>query len=155
METRLRLLVVLAGLPEPVVNHVLRDENGGWTYRFDLSWPQVKLALEYDGRQHAEDSRQWVRDVRRRGTWTGAGGACSSPCQWMSSAHQAPRSTGSRSPCGSAAWSSGPATAGASTSPAAAEPAYGATPPVTVITGGWRDAAQGSLQVTVITRRGC
>ncbi|WP_235531320.1 hypothetical protein [Phycicoccus sp. Soil748] len=73
METRLRLLVVLAGLPEPVVNHVLRDENGGWTYRFDLSWPQVKLALEYDGRQHSEDSRQWVRDVRRREDLDGRG----------------------------------------------------------------------------------
>jgi hypothetical protein len=66
METRLRLLVVLAGLPEPVVNHVVRDEEGGWTYRFDLSWPDLKVVLEYDGRQHSESSTQWVRDVRRR-----------------------------------------------------------------------------------------
>ncbi len=73
METRLRLLVVLAGLPEPVVNHVLRDEDGGWTYRFDLSWPELLVALEYDGRQHAESSSQWVRDVRRREDLDGRG----------------------------------------------------------------------------------
>ena len=66
METRLRMLVVLAGLPEPVVNHILRDGTGGWTYRFDLSWPELKVALEYDGRQHAESATQWVKDVRRR-----------------------------------------------------------------------------------------
>lgn len=73
METRLRLLVVLAGLPEPVVNHIVRDENGGWTYRFDLSWPDLEVALEYDGRQHAENSAQWVRDVRRREDLDGRG----------------------------------------------------------------------------------
>ena len=73
METRLRLLVVLAGLPEPVVNHVLRDEDGGWAYRFDLSWPHLRIALEYDGRQHADSSRQWVRDVRRREDLDGRG----------------------------------------------------------------------------------
>lgn len=65
-ETKLRLLVVLAGLPEPVVNHVLRDEDGGWTYRLDLSWPDLLVALEYDGRQHAESTAQWTKDVRRR-----------------------------------------------------------------------------------------
>ena len=73
METRLRLLVVLAGLPEPVVNHVLRDDDGGWTYRFDLSWPHLLVVLEYDGRQHAESSSQWVRDVRRREDLDGRG----------------------------------------------------------------------------------
>lgn len=37
METRLRLLIVLAGLPEPEVNHIIRDEQGAWVYRFDLA----------------------------------------------------------------------------------------------------------------------
>jgi hypothetical protein len=66
METRLRLLLVLAGLPEPVVNHVIRDDLGAWTYRLDLAYPAVRVAVEYDGRQHAESREQWVRDVGRR-----------------------------------------------------------------------------------------
>jgi hypothetical protein len=41
METRLRLLIVLAGLPEPEVNVIVRDENGDWELRFDLCYPQL------------------------------------------------------------------------------------------------------------------
>jgi very-short-patch-repair endonuclease len=66
MESRLRLLIVLAGLPEPEVNHRLRDEVGTTLLRFDLSYPALKLLIEYDGRQHAENEAQWKRDVRRR-----------------------------------------------------------------------------------------
>lgn len=66
MESRLRMLLVLAGLPEPVVNHVEYDEWGRWVRRYDLSWPGLRLAVEYDGRQHAESQRQWERDVERR-----------------------------------------------------------------------------------------
>lgn len=66
METRVRLMIVLAGLPEPVVNHILRDEQGAWVHRLDLSYPELRIAIEYDGRQHAESSEQWVRDVGRR-----------------------------------------------------------------------------------------
>lgn len=66
METRLRMLIVLAGLPEPVVNHQLRDEEGRVLMRFDLSYPSLKLILEYDGRHHAESDQQWGRDLARR-----------------------------------------------------------------------------------------
>jgi hypothetical protein len=65
-ESALRLLIVLAGLPEPVVNHTEYDERGWVRRRFDLSWPAKKLAVEYDGRQHAESQRQWEHDVARR-----------------------------------------------------------------------------------------
>lgn len=66
METRLRLLIVLAGLPEPHVNHIVRTGSGEWIVRFDLSYPWLKLAVEYDGRQHADDTTQWHRDIERR-----------------------------------------------------------------------------------------
>jgi hypothetical protein len=66
MESRLRMLLVLAGLPEPVVNHIEYDESGRWVRRYDLSYPDQRLAIEYDGRQHAESDRQWERDVERR-----------------------------------------------------------------------------------------
>jgi hypothetical protein len=67
MESRLRMLLVLAGLPEPVVNHALRDETTGRVrYRLDLSYPKWRIAIEYDGRQHAENTAQWRWDVQRR-----------------------------------------------------------------------------------------
>ena len=66
MESRLRMLIVLAGLPEPDVNHKIRNEYGDVVMRFDLSYPALKLAVEYDGRQHADDPKQWNRDLERR-----------------------------------------------------------------------------------------
>lgn len=66
METRLRMLIVLAGLPEPVVNHIEYDAKGAWAKRFDLSYPDLLLIIEYDGRHHAEDDHQWGRDIDRR-----------------------------------------------------------------------------------------
>ena len=66
METRLRMLLVLAGLPAPEVNFILRHPDGGWWMRFDMCYPSLKLIIEYDGRQHAEDSHQWLHDLRRR-----------------------------------------------------------------------------------------
>ena len=66
METRLRLLIVLAGLPEPQVNLVFRDEDGTLVRRIDLGYRDHRLGIEYDGRQHAESTRQWQGDIRRR-----------------------------------------------------------------------------------------
>lgn len=66
METRLRLLLVFAGLPEPEVNRKLRDVDGEVRRRFDLSYPVVKVIVEYDGRQHIERIEQWESDLERR-----------------------------------------------------------------------------------------
>jgi hypothetical protein len=66
METRLRMLIVLAGLPEPEVNVRLYNDDGTWRRRFDLCYRRIKLVVEYDGRQHAEDPTQWGRDLERR-----------------------------------------------------------------------------------------
>jgi very-short-patch-repair endonuclease len=66
MESRLRMLLVLAGLPAPEVNFILRHPDGSWWMRFDMCYPSLKLIIEYDGRQHAEDSNQWLHDLRRR-----------------------------------------------------------------------------------------
>ena len=64
-ETRMRLLMVLAGLPEPVVNHPLRRPDGSVEYRLDLSFPDHLLAIEYDGRWH-DTPEQQLRDHARR-----------------------------------------------------------------------------------------
>lgn len=66
METRVRLLIVLAGLPEPSVNVIVRGENGSWRMRFDLCYIYQRLIVEYDGRQHADSPQQWERDIYRR-----------------------------------------------------------------------------------------
>jgi very-short-patch-repair endonuclease len=64
METRLRLLIVLAGLPEPRVNPEVRD--GAFSTRLDLVYLDLRLVIEYDGQQHrADDLDQWDRDNDR------------------------------------------------------------------------------------------
>ena len=73
METRLRLLIVLAGLPEPEVDVKLVDEYGQVYLRADLGYRSVKLAVEYDGRHH-DEPQQRSRDGDRRdefeeGSW--------------------------------------------------------------------------------------
>lgn len=63
-ETQSRLLMVLAGLPEPVCNHPFLV-GGIERFRLDLAWVEAKVALEYDGRWH-EDPEQHEKDERRR-----------------------------------------------------------------------------------------
>jgi very-short-patch-repair endonuclease len=33
--------------------------------RVDLSYPELRIAIEYDGQQHREDLRQWNKDIDR------------------------------------------------------------------------------------------
>ncbi|MDR7253421.1 hypothetical protein J2X46_002406 [Nocardioides sp. BE266] len=66
METRLRMLIVLAGLPEPEVNMTVRLVDGDEVRRFDLCWPEVRVVVEYDGRHHVERVEQWEADLDRR-----------------------------------------------------------------------------------------
>ena len=57
---------MLAGLPEPTVNLIIRGRDGSWRRRFDLAYQHLRLIIEYDGRQHADDDRQWLTDIFRR-----------------------------------------------------------------------------------------
>jgi very-short-patch-repair endonuclease len=65
METRLRLLLVLAGLPRPRAQVALHDERGRFLGRSDLYYPAQRLGLEYDGSTHraslVEDNRRQNR----------------------------------------------------------------------------------------------
>jgi len=62
MESRLRMLIVLAGLPRPEAQVPIHDENGTFLGRPDLFYRTAHLALEYDGETHkhslAEDNRR-------------------------------------------------------------------------------------------------
>lgn len=65
-ETRTRMLIVLAGLPEPKVDHRFYGQDGELLRRIDLAYEQIRLGVEYDGRQHVERKAQWSGDIRRR-----------------------------------------------------------------------------------------
>lgn len=66
MESRLRMMIILAGLLEPDVNVILRGPDGEWQVRFDLCYPTLKLIIEYDGGHHRLDVDQWSSDLKRR-----------------------------------------------------------------------------------------
>jgi len=70
METRLRLLLVLAGLPRPQVQVPLHDDKGHFIGRPDLYYPEQRLALEYDGAIHRETM---TADHRRQNRLINAG----------------------------------------------------------------------------------
>ncbi|OYC97515.1 hypothetical protein CI089_02965 [Microbacterium sp. Yaish 1] len=64
-ETRLRLVLQRAGLPEPELNPELRHASGVFIARLDLAYRRWRVAVEYDGRQHAFDDAQFARDADR------------------------------------------------------------------------------------------
>jgi very-short-patch-repair endonuclease len=58
METRIRLALHFAGLPAPVLQHPVGP------YRLDLAYPDLMVAVEYDGRHHL-DADQALYDLHR------------------------------------------------------------------------------------------
>ncbi|GAA3537040.1 hypothetical protein AFL01nite_11700 [Aeromicrobium flavum] len=64
-ESELRALIVACGLPEPEINAPVIDEVGREVAVVDHLFPRWRFALEYEGRQHAEDVRQFARDIAR------------------------------------------------------------------------------------------
>lgn len=62
-ETRLRLLMLRAGFPLPVAQYRVFDEEG-LIGRVDFAYPELKLAIEYDGLWHAEKG-QFAKDRGR------------------------------------------------------------------------------------------
>lgn len=70
METRLRMLLVMARLPRPGAQVSLHDQEGRFLGRPDLYYPEHKLALEYDGGTHRDSL---VEDNRRQNRLLNAG----------------------------------------------------------------------------------
>jgi hypothetical protein len=63
-ESWIRLMVVEHGLPLPEINWAIRDLDGQLRYRLDLAWPQLRIALEYDG--YAAHAGREAEDRARR-----------------------------------------------------------------------------------------
>jgi len=66
-ETALRLLMILAGLPEPTVNIRICDADGRVRFRIELGDEGARLAIEYDGRWHDAPTQKEHDDARRSG----------------------------------------------------------------------------------------
>ncbi len=70
METRLRMLLELAGLPRPQVQVSVHDDEGRFLGRPDLFYVRHGLGVEYDGGNHRD---RLVDDNRRQNGLVGAG----------------------------------------------------------------------------------
>ncbi|MFI5429494.1 hypothetical protein [Aeromicrobium sp. UC242_57] len=66
METFVRLMLVLARLPEGEPNLNIHDELGTFLARGDLVYAAHLVLVEYDGWQHERDAQQRVHDIGRR-----------------------------------------------------------------------------------------
>ncbi|OMC38825.1 hypothetical protein A5740_01845 [Mycobacterium sp. GA-1841] len=63
-ETWLPLLVVRAGYPPPRTQHPIYNEYGALIGEVDLGWPELKIAMEYEG-QHHTDPDVLRKDIAR------------------------------------------------------------------------------------------
>lgn len=63
-ETRLRLTLIDAGFPVPQTQIPVRRPNGR-RYFLDMGWPELMVAVEYDGEHHRTDRFSFTSDVAR------------------------------------------------------------------------------------------
>lgn len=72
MESVLRWLLHVAGLPAPDLQFAVRSAGGVFVGRADLAWPDRKVLVEFDGNVHRERA-VFVNDVRRQNALVAAG----------------------------------------------------------------------------------
>lgn len=70
METRLRVQLVRARLPEPQLQVELHDTSGRFLGRADLYYPDVRLVVEFDGMNQKD---RMAADLRRQNALLNAG----------------------------------------------------------------------------------
>lgn len=64
-ESLLRVILIRAGLPLPAINHPIVDTESGAAFRSDFAYPELRIALEYQGDYHRSKA-QWRADMIRR-----------------------------------------------------------------------------------------
>lgn len=64
-ETWLRLLLIAAGFPRPVTQIPVLGADGRPRYYLDMGWPELMVAVEYDGEQHRVDRGIYRDDLIR------------------------------------------------------------------------------------------
>ncbi|WP_431813688.1 hypothetical protein [Kocuria sp. cx-455] len=65
METLTRMIALHEGLPPPQLNYPVTVN--GRTFYLDLAWPEFKVAVEYNGRVHAEKVDKYRDEMYRFG----------------------------------------------------------------------------------------
>ena len=83
LEVKVARLLRRSALPQPVRQHWIRIF--GRRYRLDFAWPEVRVALECDGRRYHEFQRD-----RTRGRQLGASGWRVLPVTWADVTHRWP-----------------------------------------------------------------
>ncbi|WP_271178586.1 DUF559 domain-containing protein [Leifsonia poae] len=73
METRLRLALIRARLPEPGVNIAILDSRDSFIGFGDLVYTGARVVVEYDGDHHRSDPAQYSADVDRHWRMQNAG----------------------------------------------------------------------------------
>ncbi len=63
-ESYLRLTLVDAGFPRPQTQ-IAVPRPGGRRYFLDMGWPELMVAVEYDGDHHRADRQTYISDVAR------------------------------------------------------------------------------------------
>ena len=61
------------GLPEPIIQYVVRDADGRLVARCDLAYPQWRIVIEYDSVQEHTGRDALLRDSARRNAITALG----------------------------------------------------------------------------------
>ena len=69
-ESRVRCILVMAGLPEPELNVDIRDEHGFFLACVDMVYPAERVIIEYHGSIH---SSRYAKDVERIAALRAAG----------------------------------------------------------------------------------
>jgi Protein of unknown function (DUF559) len=72
MESVVRWVFHVGGLPVPELQFVLRDGRGAFVARADFAWPAHRVMVEFDGDVHRERD-VFVKDVRRQNLVVAAG----------------------------------------------------------------------------------
>ena len=65
MESRTRVVLVTAGLPEPELNQDVFSPTGAWLGRVDMLWRRARVIGEYEGDAHRSDRNRWRADIDR------------------------------------------------------------------------------------------
>ncbi|WP_374929129.1 DUF559 domain-containing protein [Kytococcus sedentarius] len=64
-ESKARILMIGHGLPEPLLNHPVRNEHGQKVTEVDFAWEGTMVVVEYDGESHYESPEERRKTLRR------------------------------------------------------------------------------------------
>jgi len=73
LESLCRLLLVLAGLPAPVTQLEVRDEDGTLVGMVDFGWPEARLLLETEGFAWHRERADYRKDRERANAYARLG----------------------------------------------------------------------------------